>query len=144
MKKKLISPLIVIFILLLPSTNLSAQEAFIGEVRLVAFNFVPRGWADCNGQLLPISQNAALFSLLGTTYGGDGRTTFAVPDLRGRVVVGAGQAPGQKDVRQGARFGNGMEMVNTMEGRSKANTIVQPSTALRFVICVNGIFPSRN
>jgi len=144
MKKKFLAPLIMAVTLMLPSTNLFAQEAFIGEVRLVAFNFTPRGWADCNGQLLPISQNAALFSLLGTTYGGDGRTTFAVPDLRGRVVVGAGQVPGQTEIRQGARFGNGMETVSTTEGRSKTNTIVQPSTALRYVICVNGIFPPRN
>ena len=68
------------------------MEPFLGEIRLVAFAFAPRGWALCAGQLLPISQNTALFSLLGTTYGGDGMTTFALPDLRGRVPVGAGQS----------------------------------------------------
>jgi microcystin-dependent protein len=66
-------------------------DQFIGEIKLVAFNFAPKGWALCAGQLLPINQNQALFALLGTTYGGDGRTTFALPDLRGRVAVGVGQ-----------------------------------------------------
>ena len=67
-------------------------EPFLGEIRLMSFNFAPRGWALCNGQLLPINQNQALFALLGTTYGGDGRVTFALPDLRGRspLHVGAG------------------------------------------------------
>jgi microcystin-dependent protein len=68
------------------------MDPFLGEIRLVAFTFAPRGWALCAGQLLPINQNQALFALLGTTYGGDGRTTFALPDLRGRVPVGAGQS----------------------------------------------------
>ena len=65
-------------------------EPFIGEIQVFPFGFAPRGWAQCNGQLLPINQNQALFSLLGTMYGGDGRTTFALPDLRGRVPVGVG------------------------------------------------------
>ena len=68
-------------------------EPFLGEIQWVSFNFAPKGWAFCNGQLLPINQNQALFSLLGTTYGGDGRVNFALPDLRGRVIVGAG-SPG--------------------------------------------------
>ena len=63
------------------------SDQFIGEVRLMAFNFPPKTWAQCNGQLLPIQQNLALFSLLGTQYGGNGSTNFALPDLRGRVVV---------------------------------------------------------
>jgi microcystin-dependent protein len=65
-------------------------DPFIGEIRLVSFAFPPKGWAPCNGQLLPIASNQALFAVLGTTYGGDGRTTFALPDLRGRVPVGVG------------------------------------------------------
>jgi microcystin-dependent protein len=69
-------------------------EPFIGEIRLFGFNFAPLGWALCDGSLLPISQNTALFSLLGTTYGGDGRSTFALPDLRGRVPVSMGTGPG--------------------------------------------------
>jgi microcystin-dependent protein len=71
-----------------------AQIPFIGEITLVPYNFAMRGYAECNGQLLPISQNTALFSLLGTTYGGDGRITFALPDLRDRVPIHAGQGPG--------------------------------------------------
>ncbi|UUZ92547.1 tail fiber protein [Paenibacillus sp. P25] len=63
------------------------SEAYIGEIRMFSFNFPPKGWALCNGQILPISQNQALFSLLGTTYGGNGTTTFALPDLRGRAPV---------------------------------------------------------
>jgi microcystin-dependent protein len=66
-------------------------EPFLSEIRLMSFNFPPKGWALCNGQLLPINQNQALFSLLGTTYGGDGRVNFALPDLRGRVPMHTGQ-----------------------------------------------------
>ena len=69
-------------------------EPLLGEIQLFGFNFAPRGWAKCQGQFLPIDQNQALFSILGTTYGGDGRTTFALPDLRGRIPVGAGQGAG--------------------------------------------------
>ena len=73
-------------------------EPFLAELRLMSFNFPPKGWALCNGQLLPINQNQALFALLGTTYGGDGRTNFALPDLRGRVPMhtGAGFAQGER------------------------------------------------
>lgn len=80
-------------------------EPFIGELRAMAFNFAPRGWADCNGQLLAISQNEALFSLIGTIYGGDGRTTLRLPDLRGRAPVHFGQGPGLSNLPQGASFG---------------------------------------
>jgi microcystin-dependent protein len=69
-------------------------DPFLGEIRLFAGNFAPRGWAFCLGQLLSISQNTALFSLLGTVYGGDGRSTFALPDLQDSVPIGAGQGPG--------------------------------------------------
>jgi microcystin-dependent protein len=65
---------------------------FLSEIKIVAFNFPPKGWAFCNGQLLPINQNQALFSLLGTTYGGDGQTTFALPDLRGRAPIHMGSS----------------------------------------------------
>lgn len=70
------------------------MDEFIGIIKLFAGNFAPRGWAFCHGQLLAISQNTALFSILGTTYGGDGITTFALPDLRSRVPAGAGAGPG--------------------------------------------------
>src|SRR4051812_13799177 len=69
-------------------------DNFVGEIRAFPFNFAPDGWALCDGQLLSISQNTALFSLLGTYYGGDGRSTFALPDLRGRVPLGFDQGPG--------------------------------------------------
>ncbi|MDF2178066.1 tail fiber protein [Aliiglaciecola sp. CAU 1673] len=74
------------------------SEPFLAEVKIVGFNFAPRGWAHCDGQILPINQNQSLYSLLGTTYGGDGRTSFALPDLRGRTPlhVGNGVLLGQK------------------------------------------------
>jgi microcystin-dependent protein len=68
-------------------------EPFIGEIRTIGYDFAPKGWAFCSGQLLPINQNQALFSILGTTYGGDGRTTFALPDLRGRAPLHTGSLP---------------------------------------------------
>jgi microcystin-dependent protein len=70
------------------------SEPFLGEIRMFAGNFAPRGWAFCYGQLLSIAQNSALFAILGTTYGGNGTTTFALPDLRGRVPIGTGAGPG--------------------------------------------------
>lgn len=82
------------------------MESFIGTIMPVAFGFEPRGWALCNGQMLSISQNSALFSLLGTSYGGDGRSTFGLPDLRGRVAVGQGQGPGISQVQMGEVSGS--------------------------------------
>lgn len=70
------------------------MDEYLGMIKLFAGNFEPRGWAFCNGQIISIAQNTALFSLLGTTYGGNGQTTFALPDLRGRLAVGFGQGPG--------------------------------------------------
>ncbi|HXI87016.1 MAG TPA: tail fiber protein [Parvularculaceae bacterium] len=84
---------------------LAQSEPFIGQLMWVGFTYCPRGWTEANGQLLPIAQNTALFSLLGTTYGGDGRTTFALPDLRGRVAVHVGQGPGLPSYAQGQQFG---------------------------------------
>ena len=81
------------------------SEPFVGEIRMFAGNFAPRGWAFCDGQLLAVSQNDALFSLLGTIYGGDGRTTFGLPDLRGRVPIHAGSGPGLSQRRLGAKTG---------------------------------------
>lgn len=69
-------------------------DPFVAEIRIFPFNFAPKGWAFCNGQLLPISQNTALFALLGTTYGGDGKSTFALPDLQGSAPMHPGQGPG--------------------------------------------------
>jgi microcystin-dependent protein len=76
------------------SFPIQLMDPFLGEIRAVGFNFAPQGWALCQGQLLPVAQNTALFSLLGTTYGGNGRTTFSLPDLRGRLIVSPGHGPG--------------------------------------------------
>ena len=70
------------------------SEPFLAEIKIVGFNFAPRGWAFCDGQILPINQNQSLYSLLGTTYGGDGRTSFALPDLRGRTPIHVGSSNG--------------------------------------------------
>ena len=77
------------------------MEPFLGQLMCVGFNFAPQGWALCQGQLLSIAQNTALFSLLGTTYGGDGQTTFALPDLRGRTPIGIGTGPGLQTINWG-------------------------------------------
>ena len=91
------------------------MEPFIGQIILFGGNFAPRGWAICEGQLLPISQNQALFSIIGTTYGGDGRTTFALPDLRGRAPIGMGHGPGLSDRRLGSRAGEETHTLNITE-----------------------------
>ncbi|GAA5505758.1 phage tail protein [Novipirellula caenicola] len=82
------------------------SEPYIGQIIMFAGNFAPRGWALCDGQLLAISSNDALFSLFGTIYGGDGRTTFGLPDLRGRLAMHAGSGPGLFDRRLGAKSGS--------------------------------------
>lgn len=176
------------------------MDGTIGEIRLFAGNFAPRNWAFCAGQLMSISQNTALFSILGTTYGGNGQTTFALPDLRGRVPVGTGQGPGlsNKDLGQlagvetvtlsttqmpahnhlvnvnsgagtsGAPNGNFIAgavdatanalpsfataaNANTLNAGSIANTggsqpheNMPPYLGLNYIICLFGIFPSRN
>ena len=73
------------------------SDPFVAEIRIFPFNFAPKGWAFCNGQILPLSQNTALFSLLGTTYGGDGKSTFALPNLQGSAPTHQGQGPGLSD-----------------------------------------------
>ena len=91
------------------------SEPFVAEIRIFAGNFAPRGWAFCDGQLLPISQNTALFSLIGTTYGGDGRTTTALPNLKGRLPMHPGRGPGLTSRRLGQR--GGVEMVTLSEAQ---------------------------
>lgn len=86
---------------------------FIGEIVMFGGNFAPRGWAFCEGQLLAINSNQALFSILGTTYGGDGRTTFGLPDLRGRVAIGEGHGPGLNNHNLGSRGGTETVTLNT-------------------------------
>lgn len=82
------------------------MEPFVGEIRAVGFNYAPRGWALCNGQLLSIAEHSTLFALLHDTYGGDGRTTFALPDLQGRSIVGFGQGPGLSNIGWGEKLGS--------------------------------------
>lgn len=81
------------------------SEPFLAEIRIVGFNFAPRGWAFCDGQILPINQNQSLYSLLGTTYGGDGRTSFALPDLRGRTPIHFGNGNGLSAYTLGQKSG---------------------------------------
>ena len=187
------------------------MDAALAEIRMFAGNFAPRGWALCKGQLLAITSNQALFSLLGTIYGGDGRTSFALPDLQGRMPIAEGQGPGLSTYQQGQKGGtetytiaeNNMPahthegIINVADGKgdsfgsngnylaSKAvdadltpNTTVEvyktalgatfnngatlagakaqqtgknqavngmpPCMAVNYIICIHGIFPSRN
>lgn len=92
-------------------------------------NFAPRGWAFCDGQLLAVSQNDALFSLLGTIYGGDGRTTFGLPDLRGRIPIHAGTGPGLSPRRLGAEFGTEQETLTANELPSHSHVLNASTTA---------------
>lgn len=109
------------------------NEPLLAEIRLFSGNFAPRGWALCNGQILPINQNQALFALLGTTYGGDGMRTFALPDLRDRVPVHAGEG-----VMLGERAGS----LGLSSGSQQAETPAY--LGLNFCIALQGIFPSRD
>ncbi|MBP1664465.1 MAG: Tail Collar domain protein [Bacteroidetes bacterium] len=103
MRKKIFTLMIAITC---AASGLLAQDAFIGEIRIFAINFAPRGWMPCEGQLLPISQNTALFALLGTTYGGNGRTNFALPNLQGRVALNPGEGPGLTPLYLGEEGGS--------------------------------------
>lgn len=172
------------------------MESFIGSILPFAGNFAPQGWALCNGTLYPISQYQAVFSILGTQYGGDGTTTFAVPDLRGRTPLGTGQAPGLSAVTPGLQVGaetvmltsqqlpahnhmvicdglnvssnspdsnlpGSLEVSNTdlygnagsgimlpgmlsVAGGNSPVDVRQPSLAVNYIICMEGIYPSRN
>ena len=97
--------LVCLFINCIPLASKADTEPYIGEIQQYGANFCPRGWAPTNGQLLSIAQNTALFSIIGTIYGGDGRTTFALPDLRGRIILGMGTAPGLSTRRLGQKAG---------------------------------------
>lgn len=95
------------------------MDEYIGIVKLFAGNFAPRNWAICDGSLLSIAQNSAVFAILGTTYGGNGTTTFALPDLRGRAAIGFGQGPGLQAYTQGQ--GGGTEQVTLLNGQLPAH-----------------------
>ena len=121
MKKFLLIGLFAI--LSMGKANAQQVETFLGEIRMFAGNFAPTGWAFCQGQLLPIAQNQALFSLLGTTYGGDGMTSFALPDLRGRAPVGFGQGPGLSNRVIGEQFGSELVTLNINQMPSHNHTV---------------------
>ena len=108
------------------------MEPYLGEIRVFAFNFPPQGWAQCNGQLLPISQNTALFQLLGSVYGGDGTTTFALPDYRNRAAVHTSPdlPMGQMGGGQGVQSGVGAVTTLTLSAN--------------FCIAIQGVFPMRS
>lgn len=190
-----------ILLFILCSKVTIAQEGFIGEIRMFGGNFAPRNWAFCEGQLLSIAQNQALFSIIGTIYGGDGRTTFALPDLRGRSAVHPGNGPGLSFIREGQKGGsesvslnighlpahnhtgyinvadaegttyhaeggfiadssrveykqytdsntfnskriNGVQTNNT--GGNLPISIRSPYTGINYIICLYGLYPSRN
>ena len=172
-----------------------AQEGFIGEIRMFAGNFAPKDWAFCQGQILSIAQNTALFSILGSTYGGNGTTTFALPNLSGRVPVGVGQGAGLTNRQLGEMSGTETVTLTTAQmpahshtvnavtadgnqnlptnsfpantktldkeystvapnttmnptmigvsGGSQPFGVMQPSLGMNYIICVNGIYPSR-
>ena len=145
-------------------------DHYLGQIMWVPFNFAPRGWADCDGQLLPISEHSALFSLLGTIYGGDGRTTFALPDLRGRVMIDDGNGPGLTNRVLGSKIGQETVSLTPQQAALHASPVVdmdnngaltsgsaavigdsgsahnniQPSQTLKCVIALDGVFPSRS
>lgn len=180
------------------------MEGTIGEIRMFAGTFAPRTWAFCNGQLISIATNTALFSILGTTYGGNGQTTFALPDFQGRVAVGTGTGPGLPNVQLGQKAGtntvtllstnmpahnhqvvgninmqaatdgtlgsdaNGryigpgnfyatpppgdvanmtpiaINLPTTISGNNQPFSIMQPYLGMNYIICMFGIFPSRD
>ena len=130
---------------------LFAQNPYIGEIRLFAGNFAPAGWAFCDGSLIPISENETLFQLIGTTYGGDGQSTFALPDLRGRVPVGVGQSAGLSNRTLGESGGQSITLTaanlpsHTHTGRivvSNANATTSVPSATSS-IATSGTFSGR-
>jgi microcystin-dependent protein len=130
---------------------------FLAEIRMVGFTFAPKGWAMTNGQTLPINQNQAVFSLLGTNFGGDGRTIFALPDLRGRLPMHTGQGPGlsPRDIgtNGGVEFvtrqtiqipGSPASPVSAPVGFKRQVPTLSPFSVVNFVIALQGVFPSQN
>lgn len=105
------------------------SDPFIGQITMFAGNFAPRNWAFCDGQLLAIAQNSALFSLLGTTYGGDGRTTFGLPDLRGRFAMHAGSGPGLTTRAQGLKAGSETHTISASQLPQHNHTVSPPAAS---------------
>lgn len=105
------------------TVSAQASDPFLGQIMCAGFNFAPRGWAELDGQLLPIAQNTALFALLGTQYGGNGQTTFALPDMRGRVLMHAGQGPGLTLRSQGEIAGSEAVTLNNAQLPAHTHTV---------------------
>lgn len=146
------------------------EESFIGSIILFAGNFAPSGWAFCNGQILNISSNQALYAILGPTYGGNGSTTFALPNLNGRVAIGTGTGPGLTSRTLGEMGGSeGVTLTNAqvpsglapitvdipqtsdiqqvatvVAGGHQPHNNLQPYIAMNYIICISGIFPSHS
>ena len=146
------------------------MDEMIGIIKIFAGTYAPQGWMFCQGQELPIQQYAALYSILGTTYGGNGQTTFALPDLRGRMPIGAGQSPysltelGEKQglesvniTQSNLPFGiTKSSVVTDVEGGTKTDIITvgqgadvpvsvkNPSLGINYIICIEGIYPTRS
>ncbi len=122
------------------------SNAYLGEVRPFPYNFAPRGWATCSGQILPIQQNTALFSILGTNYGGDGKTNFALPDLRGRVAVSQGTLAGGSSYQVGEQIGTETVTVLTTEMAAHSHipySRTQPGTTGMHNVPVAGDYLTR-
>jgi microcystin-dependent protein len=119
------------------------SEPFIAEIRIFAGNFAPRSWAFCDGQLLPISQNTALFSLIGTTYGGDGRTTTALPNLQGRAPMHPGRGPGLTSRRLGEKVGINSVTLSAAQIPSHTHTLVGSAAVPNEPTPTNANFPFR-
>lgn len=115
------------------------SEPYIGQLMCVGYSFSIRGWANCDGQILPTSQHSALFSLFGTTYGGDGESTFGLPDLRGRVPVHAGQGPDLPVYTQGEKGGRA-GAIRSDEVNYSVRT--QAYLVMRWLVALQGIYPS--
>ncbi len=115
------------------------MDPFLGQLMLVPYNFAPRGWAFCNGQIMSIAQNTALFSLLGTTYGGNGQTTFALPDLRGRAALSAGQGPGLQNYNLGEMAGS--ESVTLISSQMPAHSHLVGASTGSAQATPDGAFP---
>ena len=116
------------------------MDPFVGEIRLFAGNFAPRGWALCNGGTLPIAQNSALFALLGVAYGGDGRTTFGLPNLQGRAPVGMGGGPGLTNYSLGQTAGEATHTLTSAEMTAHAHNLTANTTAADNNSPVNDMF----
>ncbi|MFK7933185.1 MAG: phage tail protein [Saprospiraceae bacterium] len=126
-----------------PASTTVYDEAFLGQIVMTGNSYCPRNFMECNGQLLPINSNTALYSVMGITYGGDGRTTFAIPDLRARTAIGSGRANySNLEVKQGDK--GGLVKV-TPASTGEANPVETIATlGVRYCICVQGEYPSRN